>query len=155
MRVKMSIWLAAAITVVLFCGCQNTVNTVRPAEPVMRPQTIEGKKIYTDAFLNSRLKFESIIKSEQPDGLLKVQITAVNVRVGPLDQFWSWFYWDNPYKISYRFTWLDRNGMEVSTPASTWIPVVVIPGDVVRFSAISPNSGCKDFILSVREFVEE
>ena len=155
MRIKMNIWLLAAIPAMLLCGCQNTVNTVRPTEQVMRPQTIDGKKVYTDAFLNSRLKFESIIKNEQPDGLLKVQVTAVNVRVGPLDQFWSWFYWDNPYKISYRFTWLDRNGMEVNTPTSTWIPVVVIPGDVVRFTSIAPNAGCKDFILSVREFVEE
>jgi uncharacterized protein YcfL len=155
MRMKMNMWLIAASMIALFCGCQNTVNTVRPEEQVMKPQTIDGRKVYTDAFLNSRLKFESIIKNEQPDGLLKVQITAVNVRVGPLAQFWSWLNWDNPYKITYRFTWLDRNGMELSTPASTWIPVTVIPGDVVRFSAISPNSGCKDFVFSVREFVEE
>jgi len=63
----------------------------------------------------------------------------------------SWFMGDNPYRITYRFTWLDKNGMEVKTATNTWLPKQVIPGDTVRLSAISPNARCKDFILAIRE----
>ncbi|TXL05332.1 hypothetical protein BMR07_06205 [Methylococcaceae bacterium CS1] len=85
------------------------------------------------------------------DGLLKVQVTARNVRTGFWDQASSWYMGDNPYQIAYRFTWLDIDGMEVNTAASTWIPMTVVPGDTVRLHAISPNPRCKDFILSIRE----
>jgi uncharacterized protein YcfL len=58
---------------------------------------------------------------------------------------------DNPYQIAYRFTWLDIDGMQVNTAASTWIPLTVVPGDTVRLNAMSPNPRCKDFTLSIRE----
>jgi uncharacterized protein YcfL len=68
-----------------------------------------------------------------------------------MDQISTWFMGDNPYQIEYRFTWLDKNGMEVKTAAGTWIPVSIVPGDTVRFNAVAPNPSCKDFLLSIRE----
>jgi uncharacterized protein YcfL len=74
------------------------------------------------------------------------------VRTGFWAQATSWFMRDNPYQVAYRFTWLDQDGMEVETAASTWIPIIIIiPGDTVRFKAISPNLRCKDFSLAIRE----
>jgi uncharacterized protein YcfL len=79
-------------------------------------------------------------------------VTAINVRTGFWAQASSWFMRDNPYQVAYRFTWLDQDGMEVETAASTWIPIIIIiPGDTVRFKAISPNLRCKDFSLAIRE----
>ena len=132
-------------------SCQSTVNTVENKEKTMKPTSVDTSNISTDSFLRRRLKFTSVNKSEQPDGLLRVQVAAQNTRVGIMDQVSTWFMGDNPYQVEYRFTWFDKNGMEVKTAAGTWIPVSIIPGDTVRFSAVAPNPSCKDFQLSIRE----
>jgi len=136
---------------VVLTACQSTVNTVENKEKTMKPSAVDTSKISTDSFLRRRLKFTSVNKVEQPDGLLRIQVAAKNTRSGILDQISTWFMGDNPYQIEYRFTWLDKNGMEVKTATSTWIPVSVIPGDTVRIGSVAPNPACKDFLLSVRE----
>ncbi len=147
------------MTIVAGClllgACQSTVNTVENKDKNMQRNSVETAKVTTDNFLKRRLKIERVDKVEQPDGLLKVQVTAKNVRSGFFDQIGTWFMGDNPYQITYRFTWLDANGMEVKTAASTWIPMSVIPGDTVRIMSISPNPRCKDFLLSIRENINE
>lgn len=139
------------ISCLLLIGCQATVNTVENEQKTMQVNTVDMAKVSTDAFLKDRLEILSINKKELSDGLLKVQVTARNVRTGFWDQASSWYMGDNPYQIAYRFTWLDIDGMEVNTATSTWIPMTVVPGDTVRLNAISPNPRCKDFVLSIRE----
>ncbi|MBN1863412.1 MAG: YcfL family protein [Victivallales bacterium] len=132
-------------------GCQSTVDTVENREKQMTPDQVDTSRVSTDAFLKGRLKIERVDRSEQPDGLLRVQVTARNVRSGFWSQVGSWFMGDNPYQIAYRFSWLDKDGMEVRTATQTWIPMSVDPGDTVRIRGISPNPRCKDFVLSLKE----
>lgn len=139
------------LSCLLLLACQATVNTVENEQKSMQVEAVDTSKVSTDAFLKNRLEIVRVDKKELPDGLLKVQVTARNVRTGLWAQLASWFMGDNPYQIAYRFTWLDIDGMEVETAASTWIPKTVIPGDTVRLNAISPNPRCKDFTLSIRE----
>jgi len=148
---KAAIITFTACCIAVFVSCQSTVNTVENKEKTMKPTKVDTSKISTDSFLRRRLKFTSVNKLEQPDGLFRVQIAAQNTRVGIMDQISTWFMGDNPYQIEYRFTWLDKNGMEVKTAAGTWIPVSIVPGDTVRFNAVAPNPSCKDFLLSIRE----
>ncbi len=139
----------------LLCACQSTVNTVENKEKNMQRNSVDTSKVSTDSFLRRRLKIERVDKFEQADGLLKVQVTAKNIRTGFWDQIGTWFMGDNPYQITYRFSWLDKNGMEVQTATNTWIPMSVMPGDTVRIMGISPNPRCKDFLLSIRENIKE
>ena len=139
------------LSCLLLLACQATVNTVENEQKSMQVEAVDTSKVSTDAFLKNRLEIVRVDKKELPDGLLKVQVTARNVRTGFWAQLASWFMGDNPYQIAYRFTWLDIDGMEVETAASTWIPKTVIPGDTVRLNAVSPNPRCKDFTLSIRE----
>ena len=135
----------------LLCACQSTVDTVENRDKSMQRNKVDTSRVSTDSYLKGRLKIERVDKVEQPDGLLRVQVTARNQRTSIWSQIGSWFMGDNPYRITFRFTWLDKNGMEVQTAANTWLPKQVIPGDTVRISAISPNPRCKDFVLSIRE----
>lgn len=135
----------------LIAGCQSTVDTVENKEKNMQREAVDTSRVSTDGFLQNRLKIIRVDKKQQADGLLKVQVTARNVRTGFWSQIGSWFMGDNPYQITYRFNWLDQDGMEVETAASTWIPLTVLPGDTIRLGAVSPNSRCKDFVLSLRE----
>ncbi len=135
----------------LLCGCQNTVDTVANRQTDMQRRQVDTSRISTDSFIKRRLKIIRVDKVMRPDGLLQVQVTALNNRTGFFYELGSWFMNDNPYKIAYRFSWLDQNGMEVKTAASTWIPMTVIPGDSIRLQAVAPNPRCHDFILSLKE----
>jgi uncharacterized protein YcfL len=147
--------LLIAASCIMLCACQSTVNTVENKDKNMQRNSVDTSKISTDSFLKRRLKIERIDKVEQPDGLLKIQVTAQNLRYGFWDQIGTWFMGDNPYQITYRFSWLDKNGMEVKTATNTWIPMSVMPGDTVRIMGISPNPRCKDFLLAIRENIKE
>jgi len=140
---------------IMLCACQSTVNTLENKDKKMQPKSVDTSKVSTDSFLKRRLRIERVDKVEQPDGLLKVQVTAKNIRTGFWDQIGTWFMGDNPYQITYRFSWLDKDGMEVKTATNTWIPKSVIPGDTIRIMGISPNPRCKDFLLSIRENIKE
>ena len=135
----------------LLLACQATVNTVENTEKSMQRESIDTSKVSTDNFLKRRLMIDRVDKVELPDGLLKIQVTATNIRTSFWDQASSWFMKDNPYQIAYRFSWFDENGMDVNTGAQTWIPMTVIPGDTIRIMAVSPNPRCKDFTLSLKE----
>ncbi len=140
-----------AISCLLLLACQATVNTVENTETNLQRQSVDISKVSTDNFLSRRLVIDRIDKVELPDGLLKIQVTASNIRTSFWDQASSWFMKDNPYQIAYRFSWLDEHGMDVKTGAQTWIPRIVIPGDTIRIMAVSPNARCKDFTLSLKE----
>ncbi|OQK17643.1 hypothetical protein AU255_07195 [Methyloprofundus sedimenti] len=139
------------LSCLLLFGCQATVNTVENEQKSMQVEAVDTTKVSTDTFLKNRLEIVGVDKRELDGGLFKVQVTARNVRTGFWAQLVSWFMGDSPYQIAYRFTWLDINGMQVDTATSTWIPIMVIPGDTVRLNAVSPNPRCRDFTLSIRE----
>ena len=146
-------WLsrAGAVLLLALAGCQNTVNTVENADKSMTPNTIKDIRFVTDGWLRDRLALKKVITSETPDGFLRVQIEAVNVRTGPAAQTWSSLKGDNPYRVRYKFDWFDASGMAVRGILSDWRETTIIPGETAYFQAIAPTPACKDFKLSIRE----
>ena len=142
------------VSAFIFAGCQATVNTVENKEKSMAPSNVDTSKVITDSFLKGRLAVKSVNKRILPDGLMKVEVSAINTRTGFFSQIGSWFMGDNPYQVIYRFTWLDKDGMIVNNGSNAWIPATVIPGDTLRVTGVSPNTRCRDFTLSIRENIE-
>ena len=151
---KKILMLNVIVSIVFLTACQSTVNTVENKNKSMQTQEVDTSNISTDSFLRRRLQITRVNKVENPDGLLRVQVSAKNTRSGFFDQLSTWYMGDNPYQIEYRFTWFDKNGMEVKTATKTWIPLSVMPGDTVNLSAVAPNPLCKDFQLSIKENVD-
>jgi len=135
----------------LAAGCQNTVNRVENADKTMTPDVINDKRFVTDGYLADRLKLTGLVTSTTPEGLLRIQITAVNVRVGFFSQMWSGMTGENPYPIQYKFTWFDKTGMAVDSIVSTWKEITVIPGEEVQIQSVAPNRDCKDFSINLKE----
>ncbi len=136
------------LLVPLYQGCQNTVNTVENQDKTMKPEFMVNKRVVTDGILDNRLEIVSVDQQTLPAGLLKVQVTVRSKRVG----FWSWlFKGDEPYKIGYRFTWLNKSGMEVDTATNTWIEKDIVPGDTAFMSGLAPSENCRDFLLKLRQ----
>jgi hypothetical protein len=129
-------------------GCMDTVNTAENTDKSMRPNFIRTTRVVTDGYLERRLKVLRADTVTLDDGLLKTQVTLKSTRVG----FWDWlWHGDAPYKVSYRWVWLDKDGMVVDTAASTWVEKDILPGDTVWLSSVAPNERCKDFYLKLKE----
>lgn len=135
----------------VLAGCQNTVNTVENADKTMTPNTITDVRFVTDGFLKDRLALKKIDISSTPDGFMRVQLEAVNLRVGAFAQAWSGLKGDNPYKIRYKFTWFTQDGMTADTLFSDWQDATVIPGETVYLQSVAPLKNCRDFKISLKE----
>ena len=133
------------------CGCQNTVNTVANADRNMAENRIADSRFITDGFLRDRLVLVSLRTAETSDGLMRMQLEAVNARTGMFSQLWSWMTGENPYPIRYRVTWLDDQGMAMESILSDWQEVQVIPGETLFIQSIAPNRKCKDFRINLQE----
>lgn len=147
------VYLCAMLAGVLLggFGCQNTANSIENADKTMQTNTIADQRFVTDGWLRDRLKLTGLNTSTTADGLLRVQLTAVNVRTGFFDQMWSGMTGENPYKIKYRFTWFDKGGMAVESILSTWQEMTVIPGEAVQIQSVAPTPECKDFSITLIE----
>lgn len=140
-----------AVVAVVLTGCQNSVNTVENTDKTMTPNTINDTRFVTDGFLKDRLALKSVNVSKTPEGFMRVQLEAVNIRTGAFAQAWSGITGDNPYKISYKFSWFTRDGMVVDSILSDWQNTTVIPGETVYLQAVAPNKDCSDFKISLKE----
>ena len=132
-------------------ACQNTVNTVENADKSATPNVIRDNRFVTDGWLRDRLVLRSVKTATADSGLLRVEVTATNVRTGALAQTWSSLTGDVPYTVDYKFVWQDANGMAVETSLSIWQSRQIKPGETVFFKSIAPTPQCKDFILNLKE----
>ena len=146
------VFLTALSTLLLtLTGCQDTVNNIEAQDKTMKMNMVQDSRYVTDSFLKDRLRLVGVNTSETAEGLMRVQLTAVNVRTGVLAQAWSSLSNDNPYRIQYKFTWFDLNGMAVDSIFSTWQERRIILGETVQFQSVAPRKDCKDFRIELKE----
>lgn len=143
--------IAAAMVALAGFGCQSTVNTIENAEVPVPANVVNDKRVITDKFLRDRLAVGSVQETRTDAGNLRVQVTAVNARTGFFSQFWSGLTGENPYRIDYKFVWLDEQGIAVETMLTGWRTVTVYPGEPVYFTGTSPTGNCSNFILNLKE----
>ncbi|MBU8901463.1 MAG: YcfL family protein [Victivallales bacterium] len=149
---KKSAYTMFAALVVVCAGCQNTVDTLENEQKEMKVNYIRSKNISTDGYLRDRLIIDSMNKATLPGGIMQAQVTIRSNRVGFFTELWSDITDEDPYKIAYRFNWLDLDGMEIQTANSVWTELDLIPGETRRLQSVAPNPRCKDFMLSIKEF---
>ncbi|MBR7121117.1 MAG: YcfL family protein [Lentisphaeria bacterium] len=140
-KIPLFAMVAAAI---FFCGCQNTVNTVKR-------NGLEDSRFITDGFLRDRLELRNIRTARTPEGFLQVQLEVANTRTGWFSQLWSGITGENPYKIHYKFTWFDANGIMIDTILADWQDATIIPGEIFYLTSVSPAENCANFQVSLRE----
>ncbi len=117
----------------LFLTACSTVNTVERANSQAQPQMINDKRIITDSGLDDYAYVAAVNKSVV-GGLLKIQLKVVN-RTVALRAF------------NYKFSWFDKEGMEVSQNSATWIPITLEGGETRYISAVAPSLNAYDFTV--------
>ena len=136
----------------MLAACQDTVNTVENADKTMTPNTVADARFVTDGFLKDRLGLQSVTMGKTADGFKRVQLEVINLRTGVLSQAWSGITGENPYKIRYRFTWFDEDGMAVNnTVLADWRDATIIPGETLFLQSVAPTKNCSDFKISLKE----
>jgi len=106
-------------------------------------------KVELDPAIIEYLSIDRINTMDLEDGLLMVQVTVQNVKKGFLNIFPAS---REPLGFACAFVWFDKAGNEAGTEneSLTWINKEIYPGDIMRITAIAPNTECKDFILKIK-----
>ena len=104
----------------------------------MKREFVPNKRVITDKATNSSLQVRRIDNVTLPSGFLKIQAELRNAA-------------RKTFQFSYRFLWFDDHGMQVESPAGTWIQKSVLSGDTIYVSAVAPTDKCKDFQLKIIE----
>ncbi len=124
-----------------FSACSSTINTIEPKDSSVKAQYISDKRIITDSSLADSAKVKAL-NVVRVGGLLKVQVEVFNST-------------SEPKNINYRFSWIDNNGMLVSSPASAWQTLVMEGREVCFISAVAPSESVNDFTLKLLSDVRE
>jgi uncharacterized protein YcfL len=138
MKSKIAVFVCAVLATALLSSCNSPVNTVENTDKNYERNFVRNKRVEADEYLAKRLQIDSVDSEELPGGLMKAQVTVRNVKRA-----------DD--KFAYKFQWFNASGMEVSTSAQVWLEKIIIGGEVVYLSGISPNPSCKDFKIIMKE----
>ena len=90
------------------------------------------------AVLGEGVEVENVRKGYNSEGLLKVQIEGYN----------------RAYKTKrflYKFQWVDKDGMVISTRTSTWVKGSAVGKSNFSISATAPNADAVDFRFDARK----
>lgn len=83
-------------------------------------------------------RFDVVKVGKRPmNGLLQAQVALQNKTFKDL-------------AIEYRFTWLDKDGMVIKTPLTTWMPVGASAKEKVYIKTLAPVREAVDFECSIR-----
>lgn len=133
-----SLLLAAAVLAVVgISGCRTEYTS---AGAMM--ESYPGNKVT----VNSRLfgGWFTVVGStvaRGDNGLLKVTITVANRK-------------KNDAQMEYRYRWVDKDGIEITSGSSIWTAKSAGGGEHVLLSGIAPTKIAEDFILDLR-FVQK
>lgn len=148
---KNSILFGGMAAMLIFAGCQDTVNTTENADKSMQVNAVGESRFITDRFLRDRLVIRLVNTSRTADGFLRVQVAAENARTGFFSELWSGITGENPYRIRYKFVWFNSDGMAVDSVLSDWQDATVMPGETLYLQSVAPDKTCNDFKVSLKE----
>ena len=138
---KQMIYIAGITFCVLFStSCFNTMKPVEKVEtkPVKKPpQKPVEETIIADKLTKQRIKIKDLKSEFLPTGLIKAHASAKNTS-------------DKPFKFSYKFIWLDKEGKQLDTPSTTWKEQDIMGGGTAKLSAVAPNMKAVGYRLKLR-----
>ena len=130
--------LAVMSCLLLALGCATNVNTVERANPQAKPDMIADKRIITDASLGGLIRIVSVNESIVSGNLKKVQVTLENVK-------------NNTRRVSYKFEWIDQDGMLTNSVVQSWQSLSFVGGETQMVSAVAISPKAVDFKLKLVE----
>lgn len=125
-------------TCLLLAGCADNVNTVERAQSLAAPNYIADKRVITDNTLANTIRVVAVNQSTVAGNLLKIQATVENLR-------------SSVRTLNYKFEWIDKDGMAVSSPNETWKSIRLQGRETNYITTVSITPRAVDFTLKLRE----
>lgn len=127
--------LALALT---FTGCTKSVNTVDPTSKTANPYKIPYQEDKHDIQLTQAVKVLSLNQAYVSGNMLQVQATIQSKK-------------PRATNLNYRFDWINRDGMFITSPPSTWKNIQLQGNETSTLSAVAPTPNATDFRLTLLE----
>ena len=127
----------ALLFAALASGCKTGVNVIEPARRTADADVILDNRIILDRALARHLDVEYLNQAFTGD-LRTVQANVRNTT-------------GRPIQFQYRYDWFDDKGMQISSPASTWVVRTLEPGESTALSAVAPTPRAADFRFQISE----
>jgi uncharacterized protein YcfL len=125
-------------------GCHPGSNDPRVNTPTGVKSDTPGDSVITrtvgavvDFFIRPGIEITEVIDRPNEDGFLEVQVSGFNHN-------------RKRRVFDYRVAWLDKDGMVVKTPMTTWIPQSAMPQTTFSFKVIAPRPEIEDFRIETR-----
>lgn len=125
----------AVVVAVVTGGCRNGVNIVEPARPAAALDVVLDKRVILDRSLAKDLEIEYL--NQAFTGNLRTVQTTVRNTTG------------DSIRFQYRYDWFDRDGMQIRSPASTWVVRTLLPGESASLAATAPTPRAADFRFQI------
>ncbi len=135
---KTILLLASLGGLALLSGCATNVNTVERAESQATPNMVADKRVITDASLGGLIRIVSVNESTVSGNLKKVQVTLENAK-------------NNTRRISYKFEWIDQDGMATNSVVQSWQSLSFAGRETQTVSAVAISPKAVDFKLKLVE----
>ena len=130
MKLKSDLLLCVAMLLVM-AGCRSVPSAGITVESYPKNSISVNSKI-----LRGWLNVTEVAAAREHD-LLTAQVAAQNIT-------------RRDCQLEYRFEWMDKNGLSITTPMTVWIPVNASAMEKVRMHGVAPNKAAEDFTLIVR-----
>ena len=114
-------------------GC-STVNTVENTPTIGARQMVADKRVITDIGLNTSARVVGV--NVTTGEFMKVQVEVVNLT-------------HSVKSFNYQFQWFDATGMEVASPASSYITRQIEGQETLYLTGVAPTPLCRDFRLKM------
>lgn len=122
-------------------ACQ-TMNSTERDESRAAPTEVVDQRVERDRTLNRKARVIGVREATTESGLLKIQVEVQNIT-------------RNPRLVNYRFEWVDRDGMLVSTSTSNWKLLSIASNESVMLAGVAPTPEVVDFRFKVLEAKRE
>ena len=129
--------LSTAGLLLLLASCANAVNTVERDNPRAVTDDVLFAKVVFSGELDRQLGVENVVEAQREE-LLLIQTTLRNLG-------------RSEFQYIYMYEWFDDQGLQVSTPTSTWVPRVIQGGEQHSLVGVAPSPRVVDFRLKLQE----
>ena len=123
---------------VILGGCaKNKVHTTTKENPTDESTNSNLKKVNFQGDLKDKLTITKLTQGMVSDDLLKVQVRLQNSS-------------DKDLNLTYKFEWLEENGMMIKDSSLVWIPLLVRGGESLGIQSVATTTKAKNFYLKIQ-----
>ena len=126
------------LTILVVAACMTTgCRKLRPTSAGIQVESYPHNRITVNSkMFGERFRVTQCVAAKTEAGRLQATVSLENC--------------GGDCQFQYRYRWLDKNGIEVKSGSSIWIPMSAGAKEVKLLSGLAPELAVEDYILDIR-----